>query len=171
MSRSKTFLVDANVWLALATERHEHHTAARKWFTSLGEEEAAFCRITQMTLLRLLTSPAVMAEEVVKPREAWELYRKLRRDWRVTFSAEPAGLEGLWVDLMSSPNDGHLVDRCLSRRVRSRSVLRVSHFRPRFQKVDAACPVPPRQVSTEHAARFFGKDSWCFFVSLSLCGI
>jgi uncharacterized protein len=106
MPRSKTFLVDANVWLALATERHEHHTAARKWFTSLREEEAAFCRITQMTLLRLLTSRAVMAEEVVKPREAWELYRKLRRDWRVTFSAEPAGLEGLWVDLMNHPNAG-----------------------------------------------------------------
>jgi len=39
-------------------------------FMSLGEGEAAFCRITRMTLLRLLTSPAVMAEEVVKPRQA-----------------------------------------------------------------------------------------------------
>jgi uncharacterized protein len=106
MPRSKTFLIDANVWLALASERHEHHAAARNWFMSLGEEEAAFCRITQMTLLRLLTSPAVMAEEAVKPREAWELYRKLRRDWRVTFTAEPAGLEGLWVDLMNHPNAG-----------------------------------------------------------------
>jgi predicted nucleic acid-binding protein len=59
-----------------------------------------------MTLLRLLTSKAVMAEEVLKPREAWELYRKLRRDWRVSFSAEPAGLEGLWLELMNHPNAG-----------------------------------------------------------------
>jgi len=106
MPRSKTYLVDANVWLALATERHEHHAAARKWFALLSEEEAAFCRITQMTLLRLLTSKGVMDEEVLNPREAWELYRKLRRDWRVTFSAEPAGLEGLWFELMNHPNAG-----------------------------------------------------------------
>jgi predicted nucleic acid-binding protein len=71
MPRSKTFLIDANVWLALASERHEHDAAARNWFMSLGEGEAAFCRITQMTLLRLLTSPAVISprsQSVSPPR-------------------------------------------------------------------------------------------------------
>jgi len=100
MLRSKTCLTDVNVWVALATERHEHHAVARAWFSSLGEGEAAFCRITQMGFLRLLTSPAVMRQDVIGPVEAWRHYRALRRDWRVTFAREPARLESYWMDLM-----------------------------------------------------------------------
>ena len=100
MPRSKTCLTDVNVWLALARERHQHHAVARAWFYSLGEEGAAFCRITQMGFLRLLTSRATMGDDVVGALEAWRHYKSLRRGWRVTFASEPAGLERVWIELM-----------------------------------------------------------------------
>lgn len=100
MLRSKTCLTDVNVWLALTTERHQHHATAREWFVSLPEEGAVFCRVTQMGILRLLTSAKVMGKDVLKPRDAWAVYRSLRRDWRVTFASEPAGLEQTWIDLL-----------------------------------------------------------------------
>ena len=102
MLRSKTCLTDVNVWIALATERHEHHAPARDWFFSLEEEGAAFCRVTQMSFLRLLTNSAVMGEDVLTPPEAWRRYQDLRRDWRVSFAAEPAGVEAGWIHLMSA---------------------------------------------------------------------
>lgn len=100
MLRSKTCLTDVNVWLAVATERHEHHGVARAWLFSLGEEGAAFCRITQMGFLRLLTSPAAMGQDAVGAMEAWRHYTSLRNDWRVTFASEPAGLEQVWMALL-----------------------------------------------------------------------
>ena len=103
MLKSKICLVDVNVWLALAAQRHEHHGSAREWFGALGAEEAVFCRVTQMSFLRLLTNLAVMKEDVLKPRQAWTLYKDLRRDHRVTFSPEPSGLEEDWILLMTEP--------------------------------------------------------------------
>jgi hypothetical protein len=52
MPVSGTRLVDVNVWLALAFGVHVHYPVAVSWFAELGERDAAFCRITQMALLR-----------------------------------------------------------------------------------------------------------------------
>jgi toxin-antitoxin system PIN domain toxin len=106
MPKSKTCLTDVNTWLALAAPGHVHHLTARRWFESLGEGEAVFCRITQMGLLRLLTQASVMKTDVLSPEQAWRLYRQLRRDWRVAFAAEPAGLESVWIELMSTVPSG-----------------------------------------------------------------
>ena len=100
MLKSKTCLVDVNVWVALVSDRHEHHAPAREWFVGLPEASAVFCRVTQMGLLRLLTNARAMGEDVLSPGEAWEKYRALRRDWRVTFASEPAGMEEGWIGLM-----------------------------------------------------------------------
>jgi toxin-antitoxin system PIN domain toxin len=88
--------------LALAAPGHTQHRAARQWFDSLGEGEAVFCRITQMGLLRLLTNEAVMKKDVLTTRQAWKVYEELRSDWRVIFAAEPAGLEAVWIGLMTT---------------------------------------------------------------------
>ena len=101
MLRSKTCLTDVNVWLALAADRHVHHAVAAAWFESLAEQEAAFCRVTQMGFLRLLTNRAVMGEDVLGAVGAWRCYKLLRRDWRVTFAPEPPGLEENWIGLMT----------------------------------------------------------------------
>lgn len=92
---SRSFLFpDANVWIALTSERHIHHAVAAGWFANLGEDaRLCFCRITQLSLLRLLTTQAVMGAEVMTQPEAWHIYDRWLDDPRVVFLDEPMGLE------------------------------------------------------------------------------
>jgi uncharacterized protein len=103
-----TYLPDVNVWIALAAERHRFHQTARGWFNSIQDERLAFCRLTQLGFLRLLTNKHVMLEEVLSPGEAWEAYRVLRLDRRIGYSAEPNELPETWQAFtegpLSSPN-------------------------------------------------------------------
>jgi hypothetical protein len=91
ISISMIFLPDVNVWIALAAERHLHHRAARLWFSSLQDGALAFCRVTQLGFLRLLTNSHVMKEEVLLPDGAWRAYRAMRSDRRAAWLFEPAG--------------------------------------------------------------------------------
>lgn len=70
-----TYLLDVNVWIALSAERHVHHRIARQWFSDVRNEKLAFCRITQLGFLRLLTNRHVMQEEVMSSNGAWQAYR------------------------------------------------------------------------------------------------
>jgi uncharacterized protein len=106
MPTSKICLIDANVWIALASERHEHHRLAADWFESLDEFQAAFCRITQMSFLRLSTNIKVMREDALAPAAAWALYTNIRKDWRVSYATEPPGLEDEWIRLMKIGSSG-----------------------------------------------------------------
>jgi toxin-antitoxin system PIN domain toxin len=96
MPKSKICLLDVNVWLALASGRHIHHQIAKDWFVQLESAEAAFCRITQMSFLRLITNHRVMGGDALSQRSAWTLYEDLARDERVTFAPEPAEVEAAW---------------------------------------------------------------------------
>lgn len=87
---------DINVWIALASDRHVHHDPAKDWFETLESGAAAFCRITQMGFLRLITNRHVMGADVVTQKEAWPIYQKLARDQRVTFLNEPPKLGDEW---------------------------------------------------------------------------
>jgi uncharacterized protein len=59
---------DINVWIALTYEGHRHHANAADWFATLPPDASfAFCRFTQLGLLRLLTTKAVMSDEVMDP--------------------------------------------------------------------------------------------------------
>jgi toxin-antitoxin system PIN domain toxin len=83
------------VWIALTYDGHVHHRVATQWFESLGTSARLFfCRVTQLGLLRLLTTEAVMGEEeVLTQAQAWEAYDRWLQDDRVTFLGEPAGIE------------------------------------------------------------------------------
>ena len=96
MPRSKIFLPDVNVWLALASRRHVHHRTTAAWLDTVGEGQAAFCRVTQMGLLRLLTNRHAMGDDLVNQSEAWRVYRRMAADPRIPFLAEPAGIEPAW---------------------------------------------------------------------------
>jgi len=96
MPKSKICLLDVNVWLALASERHVYHHIAKAWFDQLGLPEAAFCRITQMGFLRLITNDSVMGVEALSQPKAWKVYENLASDERVTFVAEPPEVEAAW---------------------------------------------------------------------------
>lgn len=52
-----------------------------------------FCRLTQLGLLRRLTTDAVMGDEVMTQPQAWGAYDQWHRDPRVELLDEPAGVE------------------------------------------------------------------------------
>jgi|SRR5208337_1555239 len=84
--------LDANVWLALIWSRHVHSEAARTWFESAGDEQFFFCRITQLTVLRLLTTEQIMGKDTATMSGAWSLWDRVQADDRISFLAEPPGL-------------------------------------------------------------------------------
>lgn len=91
-----TFLPDVNVWIALSVIEHEHHERALKWFESVRPGDLAFCRITQMGLLRLLTNAHVMAGNQLTPSAAWHLLDHIYREVEPILAPEPDRLEEAW---------------------------------------------------------------------------
>lgn len=85
--------LDANVWLALLWGQHVHSEMAREWLERASEEQFLFCRFTQLTVLRLLTSPALMGSDVRDMSEAWDLWDKVCADDRVVILPEPEAVE------------------------------------------------------------------------------
>ena len=99
-------LPDVNVWLALVWDGHRHHERARAWF----EQQAGklfFCRVTQMGLLRLLTQPALMGEDVLSQQGAWQVYEALMGDARCVLQTEPPDVERAWKALSSRSEAAH----------------------------------------------------------------
>jgi toxin-antitoxin system PIN domain toxin len=96
-------LVATGVWLAAVWGRHVHQPVAADWF---GKEtvDIAFCRVTQMGLLRLLSNPAIMGEDAIDRSEAWRTYDQLWADERVLWAGEPADLDAVW-RAISARND------------------------------------------------------------------
>ncbi len=70
-----------------------HAETARSWFEQAGEEQFLFCRFTQMTVLRLLTTDPVMGKDTKTMSEAWSLWDRIWADTRIAFLAEPDDLE------------------------------------------------------------------------------
>lgn len=89
-------LVDTNVWFPILRERHEHHRAAWDWWESRQPGEAVWCRVAQLGVLRLLTNPVVMGDELLEPEAAWSTWHRLAHDERCSFlAAEPGGVDAL----------------------------------------------------------------------------
>lgn len=85
--------LDANVWLALLWSRHVHSETATSWFERAGEEQFLFCRFTQITVLRLLTTEKIMGKDAKTMSEAWNLWDRIWADSRIVFLPEPENLE------------------------------------------------------------------------------
>jgi toxin-antitoxin system PIN domain toxin len=89
-----SFFPDLNVWLALSDIGHTHNAVAWRWMQSLpGNHRLFFSRFTQIGLLRLLTSSAVMGSATLTLGKAWGVYDRWLEDPRVEFHPEPRGLE------------------------------------------------------------------------------
>lgn len=101
-------LPDVNVWLAASWARHRHHEMARQWVNQ-QEDDFAFCRVTHMALLRLMTNPAVTGRDVLSRREAWDAVDHLMTDSRVRFLAEPETLLPLWKAFSKNDDRNHLL--------------------------------------------------------------
>src|SRR5665213_170658 len=101
-----SYLADVNVWLAQSYTGHVHHRSARAWFEESENDTIAFCRLTQSSLLRLLTNRKVMGDDVLNTSGAWKVYDDLRRTTGIVFVAEPEGLEPAWRELTRHPHSG-----------------------------------------------------------------
>lgn len=84
------------MWLALAAEAHTHHGAAEAYWDNDAAPVAAFCRVTHMAFLRLLTNTAVMGGHVLSPSAAWAKYTEFLQLPEVRWLAEPLGMEQPW---------------------------------------------------------------------------
>ena len=87
-----SFFPDINVWLAIAAPEHVHAPIARNWW----EQESgaiAFCRLTQLGFLRLMTTPAVMGGKPLSMNNAWRVYDRIYEDDRVAFVPDPPNVD------------------------------------------------------------------------------
>ena len=99
-------LVDVGVWLAAVWGRHTHHPVASEWFNQQADG-IVFCRVTQMSLLRLLSNPAVMGDDAVDRSQAWRVFDQLWADERVLWADEPAELGAVWRAISARDDKSH----------------------------------------------------------------
>ena len=98
----KSILADVNVWLATLVEEHPHHDAATGWWREKvlpASEDVAFCRLTQLGLLRLLSSERVMGRQRMDHAHAWAVFGEVAAQASVKFLEEPTGLDEALADL------------------------------------------------------------------------
>jgi toxin-antitoxin system PIN domain toxin len=86
-------LPDLNVWLALSWANHMHSDAVWAWFSRQEDNRFFFCRFTQLGLLRLLATSAVMGKDVRTIGEAWKVYARWLEDSRVGIRQEAFELD------------------------------------------------------------------------------
>lgn len=94
--------LDLNVWLALSISEHRHSAEAWRWVGLLPDDtRLIFCRYTQLGVIRMLMTPAVMGNTLLSMRKAWATYDRWLRDPRVEFHPEPKGIEASFRRMVS----------------------------------------------------------------------
>jgi len=90
-------LVDVNVLIALFHRRHRHCARAAVWLeTQNSPASVAICRVVQMCALRILTTAAVMRDDVLTAAEFWRGWDRMMSDDRFVMASEPPQLEIAW---------------------------------------------------------------------------
>ncbi|HWB31773.1 MAG TPA: TA system VapC family ribonuclease toxin [Acidobacteriaceae bacterium] len=85
---------DLNVWVALSLTAHGHSKVAWEWYRSLRPgEELVFCRMSQLSLLRLLTTESVAKHETLTQVQAWAIYDGWLEKGGALFLEEPFSME------------------------------------------------------------------------------
>ena len=97
------FLFDSNCWLAIAHEFHGFHEAASQAIElTTAEHPACFCRSTEQSVLRLLSTAAIQATYQSPPitnEGAVRLLHEWQAEPNVTFLDEPPGTRNLGLRL------------------------------------------------------------------------
>ena len=94
-------LCDVNVLLALCHADHVHHDRAHEWLAEVNAPgDVLICRISQLGLLRLLNTPAVMLGEPRDVKTAWQDYDALMMDERFAFASESPQLDAAFRRIM-----------------------------------------------------------------------
>ncbi len=99
-------LIDVGVWLAATWGRHVHHRLAKRWFDEQSDD-LILCRVTQVSLLRLITNPAIMGNDAVTRSEAWRVVDHFWSDERVLWAEEPDHLEAVFRAVSAKNDNSH----------------------------------------------------------------
>jgi predicted nucleic acid-binding protein len=70
-----------------------HSDAAWAWFSKCERDGFLFCRFTQLGLMRLLATPAIMGSDVRTVGEAWKVYDRWLEDSRIAMRQEPSAMD------------------------------------------------------------------------------
>lgn len=84
---------DVNIWMAVLLSEHVHHSLVQTWWESDDSEAICFTRVTQISVLRLLTTASVMNGKPLTMKAAWKVYDRLFTDDRVSYVPEADGTE------------------------------------------------------------------------------
>lgn len=97
------FLIDSNIWLAIAFDRHGSHAAAVELIDETTVEfPACFCRSTEQSIVRLLSTGPIQTfyeSPVITNEGAIRLLKEWHSQKNVAFIEEPAGTRDLWLRL------------------------------------------------------------------------
>jgi uncharacterized protein len=113
-------LYDSNVWVAMTFASHPFHAKAHAEFSTATEVGAAcFCRATQTSFLRLISTPSVQAHYGVQNltnADALQIYARQLASPAVSYLQEPNGTELLWHRLaaLKSPSPKVWMDAYLA---------------------------------------------------------
>lgn len=102
------YLVDTSVWIALAFPTHPHHRQATDAAASFSvQAPAIFCRATQQSFLRLITTPAIQhvyGAESLTNEDAWAALARFLAAPAIAYRDEPPGLFASWRNLATRQN-------------------------------------------------------------------
>lgn len=97
---ASAYLFDANVWVALVFASHPQHGLALEAYRSASRARpAVFCRATELSFLRLTSTPALLRlsnATGLTNQDAIATLTKLLGETRVTHREEPEGIGPLW---------------------------------------------------------------------------
>ena len=82
-------LPDLNVWLALASPNHKHHSSAVQYWEKQASQRVLFCTTTALGLVRLVMQPKVMGDAAFTAAEASALLAKFVQQPGVSY-AQPS---------------------------------------------------------------------------------
>jgi len=103
-SLKSSLFPDLNVWIALTSTQHIHYGCAHRWYEALPDDaHLYFCRFTQMGFLRLLTTQAVIGNDVLTQAAAWHVYDK----WLLVGGASYLEESRLMEDVFRSLTQSH----------------------------------------------------------------
>lgn len=109
-------LLDASVWLPLSAPDHEHHERSLRFWLDESADELAFCRLTQLALLRHLTDPRVMGAAALDGPTGWAALERWVTTPRIIVLEEPMGLVEVLrhLALTADVHGGHWTDAYLA---------------------------------------------------------
>ncbi len=129
-------LLDVNVWLALAIEEHPHHRTAASYWSGGHSAARWFCRLSAMSLVRLLTHPRLMANKPLTLTRAWALYRRFAALPGVAMLAEPEDLDSELEALAMPKLPSRLFSDAYFAALASKAQVRLVTFDRDFERFD-----------------------------------